>query len=197
MIMLLLVTTTTVLGQSAKLGIKGGLNFGTSGDITTISNESFSAENRAGFHVGLLGQFKFSGIFIQPEVVFTQLSSEFTNGIDSNFNVSQLDIPILVGFDIVGPLNIKAGPAFQVQLDNEFEIDEISVSDPENSLTIGYQIGAGLQLGRLGIDLRYESAFSENNALLTEDVLALASIDTRPSVWLLSLSYFFGGSKNN
>jgi len=183
--------------QEIKLGIKGGLNFGATGDITTITNESFSAENRAGFHVGLLGQIKFSGIFIQPEVVFTQLSSEFTNGIDSNFNVSQLDIPVLLGFDIVGPLNVKAGPAFQLQLSNDFEADTISAADPENTFTLGYQIGAGLQLGRLGIDLRFESAFSENNALLTEDVLAVASIDTRPSVWLLSVSYFFGSNKDN
>jgi len=198
MIMLLLVTTvTTALGQSAKFGIKGGLNFGNTGDITTITNESFSAENRVGFHVGLLGQIKFSGIFLQPEVVYTEVSSEFANDIDSNFNVSQLDIPVLLGFDIIGPLNVKAGPAFQLQLSNDFDTDLVAVSDPENTFTLGYQIGAGLQLGRLGIDLRYESAFSENNALLTEDVLAVASIDTRPSVWLLSISYFFGSNKDN
>ena len=197
MFMLLLLTSMfTVVAQSAKFGIKGGLNFGTTGDITTISNQSFSGENRVGYHIGLLGQFKFSGIFLQPEFVFTQLTSEFESGIDANYNASQLDIPVLVGFDIAGPINIKAGPAFQLQLSNDFEGASIAVSDPENSFTLGYQLGVGLQLGRLGIDLRYESAFSENNALLTQDVLAFANLDIRPSLWLVSVSYFLGSNKN-
>ena len=98
MILILFVTTvTTVFSQSARFGIKGGLNFSSTGDITTISNESFGAENRVGFHIGLLGQFKFSGLFLQPEVVFTRLASEFERGvgIDANYNASQIDLSLI------------------------------------------------------------------------------------------------------
>lgn len=197
-VMILLFCITAVAaasGQSAKFGIKGGLNFGSTGDITTISNETFNGENQLGYHLGVLARFKFSGIFLQPEVVYTQLETEFEGtGAEANYSLSKIDIPILLGLDIVGPLNIKAGPAFQLLVNNELELEGITAGDPENSFTIGYQIGAGLQLGSLGIDLRYESAFGENNSLLTEDVLAFASIDNRPSQWILSVSYVFNNN---
>lgn len=194
-LLLLIVVATTALGQKAQFGIKGGLNFGSTGDITDITNQTFDGENRLGYHLGVLAKFKFAGISLQPEVVFTQLQTEFEDTVDANYNLSIIDVPILVGFDIVGPLTLKVGPAFQLLLNNELDISNVSTSDPENSFTLGYQLGAGVQLGRLGLDLRFESAFSENNALLTDDILQIATIDNRPSQWILSVSYLIQKSK--
>ncbi len=199
MILILFVSSVTAFGQSAQFGLKGGLNFGSTGDITTLDNQSFDGDNRVGFHAGLYSKFKFLGIFVQPELVYTRLNTEYSqDGVATDYNFSKLDIPLLVGLDIVGPLNIKAGPAFQLTLNNELDLNGFEANDPENSFTVGYQIGAGLQLGRLGIDLRYESAFSENDTSVTSDLTDIAStqftIDSRPSQWILSLSYQLKGN---
>lgn len=198
-ILLLLVTAmTTAFGQSAKFGIKGGLNFGATGDITTIDNQNFDGDSKLGYHVGILTQFKFSGIFLQPELLYTSLTTEYgsVSGADADYTFSKIDVPVLLGFDIVGPLNIKAGPAFQYVLNNELDINEFTTEDPENSFTIGYQVGAGIQLGKLGIDLRYEGAFAENDISITSDLTDIANeqftVDSRPTQWILSVSYMFG-----
>lgn len=198
-ILLLLTTTTTILSQSAKLGLKGGLNFGSVGDLSLTSefiNSTISSENQLGYHIGAYGNLKFLGLFIQPELVYTKVNTEFeSDNINGDYSLSKIDIPVLIGFDIAGPLNIKAGPAFQLIVDNEINGLDIAIEDPENNFTIGYQIGAGIQLGRLGLDLRYEGAFAENNAL--SDTNIGFELDTRPSQWIVSLSYMLGKGDNN
>lgn len=193
---------TAVHGQSAKLGIKGGLNFGATGNITTINNQNFDGDNRLGYHIGALAQVKFAGIFLQPEIVYTQLTTDYNSFEDIStldYTLSKIDIPILVGFDIAGPLNVKIGPAFQYILNNELDLNEFTTQDPENNFTVGYQLGLGVQLGRLGLDLRYEGAFSENDTSITSDITTTAinqfTIDSRPTQWILSVSYMFGAKK--
>ena len=202
MILILLVSSVSVFGQSAKFGIKGGLNFGSTGefsDLTDNANATIDGDNKVGFHVGVYSQFKFLGIFVQPEILYTRLNTEYgEGGATSDYNFSKIDIPLLVGIDIVGPLSLKAGPSFQFALNNELDLDNFQTDDPENSFTLGYQIGAGVQLGRLGIDLRYEGAFSENDTSITSDLTDIAdtqfNIDSRPSQWILSLSYQLKGN---
>ncbi len=199
MILILLVSSVSVFGQKAQFGIKGGLNYGSTGGLETITdfadNISIDGDDRVGFHAGLYSQFKFLGIFVQPELVYTQLNTEYSqDGTSADYNFSKIDIPLLVGLDVVGPLNIKAGPSFQLVLNNDIDGLGIAIEEPENSFTIGYQLGAGLQLGRLGIDLRYEGAFQDNDAISDSNVQDFGFIvDSRPSQWILSLSYQLKG----
>ncbi len=201
MILVLLVSSVSAFGQSAKFGIKGGLNFGATGDITSIVGDSqtFDGDSKVGYHIGAFAKFKFAGLFLQPELVYTRLTTDYGKSVnaDADYNFSKLDIPVLLGIDVVGPLSLKAGPAFQLVLNNDLDANGLEADDPENSFTIGYQIGAGVQLGRLGIDLRYENSFSDNDTSVTSDLTDTAgelfTIDSRPSQWILSLSYQFKG----
>lgn len=184
-IAVLLLSSITAFGQSSDLGIKGGLNYGTGVDF--ITNATVNQEDQVGYHLGVFGKFEFSGLFIQPEIVFTKLRTSFDsdniNIGSTDYNLSKIDVPLLGGLEIVGPLNIKLGPSFQYIINNDFDVE-----DPENSFTIGYQVGAGVTLGRLGLDIRYEGGFSEDSGI-TADVEV--EIDTRPSQWILSVSYVF------
>lgn len=196
---MMLLSGITAFGQNSSFGIKGGLNYGATGDLTTFSilgEGKVDSENKAGYHLGIFGKFEFAGIFLQPELVYTQLNSGFENNdLDARYDISKIDAPILLGINILGPLNIKAGPSLQYIIDDEFEAnsDSFDLEDPENSVTVGYQVGAGLQLGNLGIDLRYEGAFQENEVVSSADVQdAGFRIDTRPKQWIVSLSYKFG-----
>lgn len=173
-------------------GIKGGLNYGATGeyenysqivgDVSTIEN----GKEKTGYHLGLFAKFEVIGIFLQPEIVYTKLKTEYNT---FDYNLSKIDAPVLLGISLLGPLHIKGGPSFQYILKNELENSNLVISNVENDITLGYQVGAGLNLGRLGLDLRYEGAFKENNAfgeMASENNFRL---DSRPSQWILSLSY--------
>lgn len=180
--------------QNASFGIKGGLNYGATGDYESAQEgaqdlqSSFGdGERKTGFHAGLFAQFEVVGIFLQPELVYTELNTEYS---DFDYKLTKIDAPVLLGLNVLGPLNIKAGPSFQYILKNELENSAFSIEDVENELSVGYQLGAGLDLGRLGFDVRYEGAFSENTAFgINEMAEENFSVDSRPSQWIVSLSY--------
>ena len=54
---------------------------------------------------------------------------------------------------------------------------------------MGFQIGLGVNFGKLGADVRYERGFSENESKLIGDEVSSISIDARPSQIIFSLSY--------
>lgn len=200
-IAVLLLSSITALSQSSSFGIKGGLNYGSTGDISSVSDFTgdfqLDGENKVGYHLGLFGKIEFAGLFIQPEIIYTKLTTEYdftgTNGINrADYDFSKIDIPLLLGINILGPLHIKGGPSFQYILNNEFDDIDITLQDPEDSFTVGYQVGAGIIIGRLGVDVRYEGAFSDNTVVSQSQVEGNnfgVQVDNRPSQWILSFSY--------
>ncbi len=193
MIAVLFLASITAVGQSSHFGIKGGLNFGSTGELSGIFDRPIDADNKVGYHLGAFGHVEFLGLFLQPEVVYTRLNSEYErSGTSADYNLSKLDIPVLLGLDILGPINIKAGPSFQVVLNNELDGAGVDIEEPEDTFTVGYQLGVGVTLGQLGLDLRYEGAFQENETFGDQTLQDAGFVlDSRPSQWILSLSYAF------
>lgn len=193
-IALFVCSSAGLMAQEADFGIKGGFNYGATGDLKmeNASNDLgdiIEGKEKSGYHIGVFSRFEIVGIFLQPELMFTRLNTEYET---FNYKIDKIDAPILLGVNVLGPLNIKAGPSFQYIINNELEDTSLKIGDVEKDITVGYQVGAGLNLGRLGFDVRYEGAFTENTAFgATETAQENFSIDSRPSQWILSLSYAF------
>ncbi|WP_029033309.1 outer membrane beta-barrel protein [Salinimicrobium terrae] len=186
--------TSSAMAQNG-FGIKGGLNYADNGEITyadvTGAGEDIleGGESKMGYHLGLYYQANILGFFLRPELVYTTTKSSYMfNQQEADYNVTKIDLPILVGTKVFGPVRLFAGPSLQYMVDNDFEGFELG--DVEEEFTIGAQLGAGIQFGRLGLDVRYERALKENEAefmnLNSED--GLRRIDTRPSQIIFSLS---------
>lgn len=189
----LLIGGFSMNAQNAEFGLKGGLNYGATGEYESVNDatgdfvNSFDGNDKTGFHAGVFAQFEILGIFLQPELMYTELNTDYDT---FEYKLSKIDAPVLLGLNVLGPLNIKAGPSFQYILDNDLNNSDFKISDVENDITVGYQLGAGLDLGRLGFDLRYEGAFTDNTAFgLNETAQERFTIDSRPSQWILSVSY--------
>lgn len=191
----LLVAALLLIGSSAlaqtAFGIKGGLNYGATGEYTNITEAAgdvmtIDGKEKAGYHLGVFGKVGLLGFFLQPELVYTNLNTEYDN---LEYKINKIDAPILVGLNILGPLHVKAGPSFQYILKNELSNSNLKISEVDNKITMGFQAGAGINLGRLGLDLRYEGGFKENNAYGDFAADNNISIDSRPSQWILGLSY--------
>ncbi|MDT0622079.1 outer membrane beta-barrel protein [Croceitalea vernalis] len=181
-----LISTTAFSQASSSFGIKAGLNYNGNGDYFNSAEQAFeNPDKNAGFHVGFFGKIG-NRIYLRPEVVYTSTSSGYDEG---DLKIKKLDVPILVGTKVIGPLHVFAGPAFQYLLDTEF--DGITFDDVENNFSVGLNIGAGVNLGKFGIDLRYERGFSENEVnFINSNITTLNGdrVDTRPDQLILSFS---------
>ena len=167
-------------------GIKAGLNYNANGDYFESAEAAAEDPDRnVGYHLGVFGKLG-NRLYLRPELIYTRTKSGYDDG---DFKMSKLDLPVLVGAKIIGPLHIFAGPAFQYILDTEY--DGISIDDVESDFTVGLNIGAGVNIGRFGVDLRYERGFSDNEATFINSNITEVSasrIDTRPDQLILSLS---------
>lgn len=166
-------------------GLKGGLNYNANGDyFDAVSNNAENPDRNIGYHVGVFGKIG-RDLYLRPEVVYTRTKSDYSN---DTFEMSKLDVPVLVGIKVIGPISVFAGPSFQYILDSEF--DNISIDTIENDFSVGLNFGIGLNLNKLGIDLRYERGFNNNEAsfLQNNNINVQDRLDTRPDQLILSLS---------
>ena len=180
--------TLTAFGQTGSgFGIKGGLNYGGNGDYFDSIGDNWQApDENIGYHLGLFGKIG-NRIYLRPELVYTKTKSDYDNG---SFDMQKLDAPILLGAKVLGPLNVFAGPSFQYIIDSEF--DNLNINDIENDFSVGLNFGIGLSFKKIGIDLRYERGFNENEARFIDNnnIMSMDRLDTRPEQLILSLSLF-------
>ncbi|WP_434035410.1 outer membrane beta-barrel protein [Formosa sp. 4Alg 33] len=189
MLFVLVGTIQFTMAQSGSgYGIKGGLNYGSNGKLISNTGDIIAHPDRnLGFNLGVFAKFG-SWIYIKPELLYTNTSSEYSNGNngDSKFKVQQIDLPVNLGLRLIGPLSIFAGPSFQYNLSSK--LDGKKAEDVYNEITTGYNVGLAFSLRRFAIDLRYEGAFSanQNNFLNNNGVMLV--VDSRPEQLILNLS---------
>ncbi|WP_456237554.1 outer membrane beta-barrel protein [Flavisericum labens] len=182
--MLLLIPATISAQTQEGFGFKGGLNYNANGDyFESISSNAKHPDRNIGYHLGIFGKIG-KNLYLRPELVYTSTKSDYD---DDTFEMQKLDAPILVGAKVIGPLSVFGGPSFQYILDTEF--DGISINNVKNDFTVGLNFGIGLNFKKLGIDLRYERGFSDNEATFINSNLNTNNrLDTRPDQLILSLS---------
>ena len=175
-------------------GIKAGVNYNQSGDLTAVVGDAAEdiiegAEGKVGYHVGIYGKLNIGRLYVRPELVYTRIASGYNVAGNNVYSTSKLDLPILLGINIIGPVHIFAGPALQATLKSDFE--DLNINDLESDYTVGANFGVGVNLGRLGIDVRYERGFSENEAqFVSTNVTNIEGrVDSRPSQVIFSLSF--------
>ena len=202
---LILALPITIFAQ-IDFGLKGGVNYNFGGDLKEVPNgasDSFTdifktgADGKAGFHLGLWTRINFSGLYIRPEVVYTELNSSYSDTYDettinTDFKTKKIDIPVLLGAKLIGPLHIFGGPSFQYVTKSNFSQDEFT-NIKTKDFSAGLQLGLGLEFGRLGIDARWEKGFENDvdGKFLGSNIV----VDNRPNQIIFGISYRLNGGK--
>ena len=167
-------------------GLKGGVNYAGNGDFfDSAENTIQSPDKNIGYHLGVFGQLG-NRVYVRPELVYTSTTSGYNKG---DLKLNKLDAPVLVGIKVIGPLHIFAGPAFQYILNSKF--DGVTIDNIENDFTVGLNIGAGVNFGKFGLDVRYERGLSTNELNFVNSNIGTLNgdrVDTRPDQIILSLS---------
>ncbi len=189
-----LVGLTAFAQKDSGFGIKAGVNYNQSGDLIATSDLAIEdirrgADGKFGYHVGVFGKIEIARLYLRPELIYTKASSSYDIDGDNTYSTSKVDLPILVGVNLIGPLHIFGGPALQATVNSDFE--NFSINELENDFTVGLHLGIGVNLGALGLDVRYERGLSENEATFVSDNVSGVDgrVDSRPSQVIFSLSY--------
>ena len=179
-------------------GVKAGLNYN-SESIQSVSEDVFTgAESKTGYHASIWLRFKLPiiGFYLRPELVYTNLENELLYKITptqttqpTSYNFQKIDIPVLIGKKFFGIGNVFAGPSFQYILNSDFSIDDLEDVDTDG-FTVGLQFGAGIELGNLGIDVRWERGLNAvESTFLNVTTNTNVTFDTRVNQIIIGLSY--------
>ena len=172
--------------KGTSFGIKAGLNYNSNGNyFKSIDDSAENPKRNIGYHVGVFGKIG-NQLYFRPELIYTATKSSYDS---DDFTMKKIDAPLLVGAKVLGPVSVFAGPSLQYILNTEF--DGIDIKDVEDDFSIGLNFGIALNLNKIGIDLRYERGFSNNEAVFIDNNLStgvVSRIDTRPDQLILSLS---------
>lgn len=188
-IFFLLVFSTQLSFSQFEYGLKGGLNFDSSGDIVVVADQlqkEGTLDGKTGYHLGVYAEVDFLIFYLRPELQYTKVSSQFEN---QSINTSRIELPVSFGLKLLGPVSLFLGPTafFSLSQDsNELTLDKI-----QNKTSLGLHIGARLKLGPVGVDLRYEKGLSamESKLLSQAGVPVGGQINTQPNQFTVGVSY--------
>lgn len=169
---------------SFQFGLKGGAN------LSKLSTENtFSSDNRAGYYVGAWARIGAAGIHLQPELYLSGKNTTLKNtaGDENKVRFTSLDVPVLVGtkFGAAGVgLRLNTGPVVSFILDDEQSFGAAASNVFKGNFkgqNFAWQFGAGVDVGKLGFDLRYEAGLSK--------IGKNGYDDTKLSLFTLGLAY--------
>jgi opacity protein-like surface antigen len=172
-----------------QLGVKGGVN------LTSLSNSgsTFNSDNRAGYLGGLWARFGALGFNFQPEIYVTSKNVDLNSGNTSNHaKFTSIDVPLLFGgkvgaFGFGGRFYTGPLMSFAINKDQNFfnAAGDATRLDYKDS-NIAWTVGAGVDIRKISIDLRYEAGLTKQNYYDGS-----TSFKTRVSLFNLSLGYAF------
>lgn len=181
----LLIAVSISAKAQFSLGIKGGVNF------SQINSDNLKESTLTGYQAGLFARIG-SGLYLQPEVYLGSNGGKFdsdNNGTvyDASVRFTTLNVPLLLGHSFGSKdlnFRIMAGPIYTYILNkNENFSQNFNAAYNDfgkyNNSTLGYQAGAGVDLGAATIDVRYEGGLSKINS----------EYGQRQNLWALSIGF--------
>lgn len=185
---LLLLCFVTFAGVFAQASVKGGITLATMNEESeNISRNDIERHSITGPVLGLAFDMQLSSLFtIQPELLYSQSGgrnsySFLGSTIESTYRINYLEVPILAKIELgnsdshKGGLGVyaAAGPWVGFALNGKSKVtsplgtveQDFTFDDEDNAkrLNYGFAAGAGINAGKLTLDLRYN--FGVNNLL--------------------------------
>ncbi|WP_026994492.1 porin family protein [Flectobacillus major] len=200
---MLLILSFSSKAQVFTLGIKGGVNLAQlklGNELTSSSigsNFQQSLDTKTGYVAGIYARIG-NKLFIQPEVLVSAKGGTLNilkGGSTANketvdVEYTNIDVPLLVGYKF-GILRLNAGPMASFNVQSGASLNDAikgyttnGVGDAFKNAAYGYQVGGGLDLGALSLDVRYEGSLSEVTAI---DLSNKVNFSQKSNLWQLTL----------
>ncbi len=180
----LLIASVAASKAQTTLGIKGGINF------SKINTDNIKESSVTGYQAGLFARLG-NTLYLQPEVYLGSRGGKFEGSSSGNsasasgkVTFTTLNVPLLLGTKLVsaGPLSVRAmaGPIYTYNLSENNNVSSaIQDFGKYKNSTLGYQVGAGVDIGNITADLRYEGGLTKINE----------NYGQRANLWALSVGF--------
>ena len=202
--------TANILVAQGNLGVNFGLNDDNFGSIenikTKVDDYNLDLKNSTGFQLGLFTEIDLITFYIRPEInlIFskskngtaftniddsTSILNESINIAEHTYKSTDIQVPIIFGYKVLGPISLFAGPTFKYNLSNSSNFDLEDIKDKYN---LSILIGTRVKVKSISFGLRYERGLNNNELIIINANgidLNNANIDTTTNKLSLNISY--------
>jgi len=201
LIYFLLFTSSGLLAQG-NLGFQFGLNDDNFGSIESISNKidnyDLDIKNSTGFQFGVFTEIDLITFYIRPELnlIFSKSKNAAAYSLDEGINIaehsyksSEIQLPIIFGYKVLGPISVFGGPSFKYNLSNS---SNFNLEDIKDKYTLSLLLGSRVKIRSISVGLRYERGLNNNEVLIINANgvdLDNANVDLTTNKLSLNISY--------
>ena len=201
LIYFLLFTSSGLLAQG-NLGFQFGLNDDNFGSIENISNKidnyDLDIKNSTGFQFGVFTEIDLITFYIRPELnlIFSKSKNAAAYSLDEGINIaehsyksSEIQLPIIFGYKVLGPISLFGGPSFKYNLSNS---SNFNLEDIKDKYTLSLLLGSRVKIRSISVGLRYERGLNNNEVLIINANgvdLDNANVDLTTNKLSLNISY--------
>ena len=202
--------TSNMLVAQGNLGVNFGLNDDNFGSIenikTKVDDYDLDLKNSTGFQLGLFSEIDLITFYIRPEInlifskskngtAFTSMGNsnsiliESINIAEHTYKSTDIQVPIIFGYKLLGPVSLFAGPTFKYNLSDSSNLDLEDIKDKYN---LSILLGTRVKVRSFSLGLRYERGLNNNELLIVNANgidLDNANIDTTTNKLSLNISY--------
>ena len=183
----LLIISIGAHAQSSTFGIKGGINF------SKINSDNLNESTVTGYQAGIFARFG-SSFYVQPEVYVASSGGKVNGNVgtaayNGDIKFTTLNVPLLLGKSF-GDENLNfrlmVGPVYSYIMDQDKNFSANfggAYADFGNykNITLDYQASAGVDIGPITADVRYEGGLTEINK----------NYGQKQNLWAVSVGFKF------
>ncbi|MFI3282482.1 MAG: outer membrane beta-barrel protein [Rikenellaceae bacterium] len=148
-------------GAAYAVGLDMGVEFALSQANFKLKDSGVSLNNELGYGVGVSAKVDLSVVKVGPELWYYRNTA--TND-DGKLKSNSIDLPVVVSYNILGPLAIEAGPSFSLLSSGKFEYDGGTMDLNRIRPEMGYVVGARVTLFKLlMVSGRFNGCFSRQD----------------------------------
>jgi hypothetical protein len=190
-IILITLIAISLVGSNVHAGLDLGGKLGYNAAKLSTNLDSIKSSMSSGFHIGAWARIG-KRFHVQPEFIYTMSNTTFENVWKQRVTVNSLDIPVLLGFNLINSdalkLRINAGP--KVSLPLSTKLKDLTLTGPIedvklNSTNWSIQMGGGVDFLIFTVDIRYQvglnNVLNELNGKSTS-----TSVDTKGTMFVVS-----------
>lgn len=201
LIYFLLFASSGLLAQG-NLGFQFGLNDDNFGSIENISNKidnyDLDIKNSTGFQFGVFTEIDLITFYIRPELnlIFSKSKNAAAYSLDEGIKIaehsyksSEIQLPIIFGYKVLGPISVFGGPSFKYNLSNS---SNFNLEDIKDKYTLSLLLGSRVKIRSISVGLRYERGLNNNEVLIINANgvdLDNANVDLTTNKLSLNISY--------
>ena len=201
LIYFLLFASSGLLAQGS-LGFQFGLNDDNFGSIENIGNKidnyDLDIKNSTGFQFGFFTEIDLITFYIRPELnlIFSKSKNAAAYSLDQGVNIaehsyksSEIQLPIIFGYKVLGPISVFGGPSFKYNLSNT---SNFNLEDIKDKYTLSLLLGSRVKIRYISVGLRYERGLNNNEVLIINANgvdLNNANVDLTTNKLSLNISY--------